>query len=360
MRALVEASRPKRDRHLRAFAVTILDERLAQLAGAVDAAGLRLLSCEEPYQGLYEMLRYHLGWQQSAGSGSPGKRLRPAICLLVAEAVGGDWRPALPAATAVELVHNFSLIHDDIQDRSPLRRHRPTVWARWGVAQGINAGDALLIIAFRTLVETEPRLPVEVALGAFGHLCNACRALCEGQYLDLLWEGQATVLVDQYLEMIERKTARLFRTAAELGAYCAGTSDDVHGAWAAYGTALGVGFQAADDLLGVWGPEAATGKTADLDVAARKKTLPIVLGLAAPASAESDRLRELFGLGRPLSREETMEATTLLTALGAREATAEIVRQYEADALRSLEELASACDVTVLRALTETMLPEMR
>src|SRR5207247_338397 len=135
--------------------------------------------------------------------GPPGKKLRPSLCLLVAEGMAGDWRPALPAATAVELVHNFSLVHDDIQDNSPLRRHRPTVWWNWGIAQGVNAGDALLILAQQALVEADPPLRAEVALGALRLLNRSCRALCEGQYLDLLWEHEPSVTVEQYLEMIK-------------------------------------------------------------------------------------------------------------------------------------------------------------
>lgn len=339
-----------------------LDQRLLELAAAVDAAGQHLLAREEPYRGLYDMLRYHLGWEElPSGSAAPaGKRLRPAICLLVAEAVCGDWRRALAPATAVELVHNFSLIHDDIQDRSLLRRHRPTVWSRWGIAQGINAGDALLIIAQRALLETEPRLSPEVALGAFRLLNGACQGLCEGQYLDLLWEDRPMVLVDQYLEMIGKKTACLFSTAAELGAYCALGSQRVQHAWASYGRALGMAFQVVDDLLGVWGPELDTGKTADLDVATRKKTLPVVLSLGASASAEADRLKALFALGRLLTPEETAEATECLTLLGAREATAEVARRYQAEAFRCLDDLAAHANVSTIRALTEAMLPELR
>ena len=271
----------------------------------------------------------------------------------------GDWHRALAPAAAIELVHNFSLIHDDIQDRSLLRRHRPTVWSRWGIAQGINAGDALLIIAQQALFEIEPVLPPDVAPGAFRLLNRACQGLCEGQYLDLLWEDRPIVLVDQYLEMIGKKTACLFSTAAELGAYTSGATERVQHAWAGYGRALGMAFQVVDDLLGVWGPEVDTGKTADLDVATRKKTLPVVLSLGASPSPDADRLRTLFALDRLLTPEETTEATACLTHLGAREATAQVARRYQSEALRWLDDLSAHADVTAVRTLTDTMLPQL-
>lgn len=336
-----------------------LENRLAECARAVDEAATRLLDGEPPYQGLYDMVRYHLGWADPPSvliPGSTGKKLRPSLCLLVAQAVGGDWRPALPAATAIELVHNFSLIHDDIQDGSPTRRHRATVWARWGTAQGINAGDALLIVAQQALLETEPHLAPDIALGALRLLHSACRALCEGQYLDLLWEQEVSVGVDQYLEMIERKTARLFQCAGELGAYCSGTGPQVQRQYGLYGKALGMAFQVADDLLGIWGPEVDTGKTADLDVANRKKTLPVVLGLSSPAP-ESARLGHLFALDHPLSLEQTAEATHLLEALGVRHQTESFARRYRDQAVGYLNGLPATHDVATLREFTQAMLP---
>lgn len=339
-----------------------IESRLAEYARAVDEAGARLISGELPYRGLYDMLRYHLGWTDGPGAleeGSSGKKLRPALCLLVAEAVGGDWRPALAGATAIELVHNFSLIHDDIQDGSPLRRHRATVWTRWGAAQGINAGDALLIVAEQALLETEPPLPARLTLGAFRLLNQACRALCEGQYLDLLWETQASVAVEEYLAMIERKTARLFQCAAEMGAYCSGAGPTLQRQWGLYGKALGMAFQVTDDLLGVWGPEADTGKTAALDVASRKKTLPVVLGLSGRKSPDTARLSSLFGLDRPLTSGETAEATNLLQHLGVRRRTAGLARRYRDEALAQLDQLAAGHEVAALREFTQAMLPRI-
>ncbi len=321
----------------------------------------KLVTAAPAFDELTTMLRYHLGWVDRAGApieGGSGKRLRPGLCLLVAESLHGEWQPALPAAAALELVHNFSLIHDDIQDRSHLRRFRETVWSIWGEAQAINAGDAMLIIAEQALLEAA--LAPEVTVGALTLLNRTCRALCEGQYLDMRWEHERSIGVEQYVEMIERKTARLFQCAAELGALSVGASSAAQRQCAAYGSALGMAFQVVDDLLGVWGPEAETGKTASLDITTRKKTLPVVLGLAsATASPERERLHELYGLDRDLTAEETAEAARALETLGVREETTAIARRFRAQALSELDHPAIRSHADLLREFLATALPNV-
>jgi len=339
------------------------EARLGGYAGAVEEAMRQLVTATPAYDELTTMLRYHLGWVDRTGapfeSGS-GKRLRPGLCLLVAESLNGDWRPALPAAAALELVHNFSLIHDDIQDRSNLRRFRETVWAVWGEAQAINAGDAMLIIAEQALLEARPALAPDIAVGSLTRLNRTCRALCEGQFLDMRWEHETSITVEQYIEMIERKTARLFQCSAELGALSVGASAAAQRQCAAYGSALGMAFQVVDDLLGVWGPEAETGKTASLDITTRKKTLPVVLGLSAPApSPDRERLRELFALERELTPEETAEATRSLEALGVREETTTIARRFRAQALSELDHPSIRARAGLLREFLATALPNV-
>jgi len=308
------------------------------------------------------MVRYHLGWQDRAGvsSRAPGKKLRPTLCFLVAEALGADWKVALPAATAVELVHNFSLIHDDIQDRSHLRRHQEAVWVVWGTAQGINAGDALLIIAEQALTDVEPHLPAERALGAYRLLLAACRALCEGQYLDLLWENAPAITVDEYLGMIERKTASLFACTAELGAYCAGANPATQAAFHDFGQALGMAFQVADDVLGIWGPEQETGKSAALDLISRKKTLPVLLGLESHSGPTAARLQELFAKDSPVTIEEAEQAAHWLEELGTREQTLAYLDRYTREAMRLLQQAVREEDAQVLRDFLAAMLPVKR
>ncbi len=327
---------------------------------AVDAAVERLLPTQPQFQGLYDMLRYHVGWVDRSlrrVEGPAGKKLRSMLCLLVADTLGTGWQQAVPAAAAVELIHNFSLVHDDIEDRSPLRRYRETVWTVWGDAQAINIGDAVLVLAQRALTEADD-LPPDVSLAALRRLNQACLGLCEGQYLDLLWEHESSVAVEQYLEMIERKTARLFECAAELGALCSGASPAAQHQAALFGSSLGMAFQAIDDLLGVWSPAAETGKTAQLDLASRKKSLPAVLGLAAPASGEADRFRSLFRLDRQLTPDETAEARQILDHLGIHQQAAAYVRRYHDEALQHLKHSAIRDRANSLREFAEMTLAE--
>ena len=342
--------------------MSALDRQLTAYSEAVDEAIQRVLKATPLYQGLYDMLRYHHGWLDrdlQPIAASPGKKLRPALCLLVAETLLGYWRHAVPGAAAIEMVHNFSLIHDDIQDQSPMRRHRETIWTRWSVGQGITAGDALLILAEQSLVEPDPPAPAVISLGALRLLNGACRRLCEGQYLDLLWESRLRVGVDEYFEMIGGKTAALFGCAAEMGAFCSRAEPDLQQVASQYGTAMGMAFQVVDDWLGVWGDEADTGKTAALDVTTRKKALPAVLALSGPWSPNVERLAALYVLDRPLTPAEAHEATQLIEQLGAREQTVAWGRHYRDEALRHLEALSDKFDVTALRAYTDTVLPAL-
>ncbi len=333
-----------------------LERRLQTFSSAVDDAALALLHSDPRHAGLYDMLRYHLGLVEG-GEQAGGKRLRPALCLLVAEGLGGDWRPALPAAVAVELVHQFSLVHDDIEDGSRLRRHRETVWARWGMAQGVNAGDALLIAAHRALVgEVAPRLSPELALQALTILDDACRDLCEGQYLDIAWERGPPVTVEDYLGMVERKTARLFQCAAELGALSVGASPEVQQHVGQFARALGLAFQAADDILGVWSSESATGKTTAEDIMSRKKALPATLALA-DAGPQGERLRALFAVDRPLQIDETEEAVAILDHLGVRGRAEVMLEGFRDEAIEHLSEAAASDQVADLRYFTELALP---
>ncbi|MGB9777034.1 MAG: polyprenyl synthetase family protein [Anaerolineae bacterium] len=254
----------------------------AEMQAVVVAAGPSL-------RDLYGMLRYHMGWEDRefrpiAGPQPTGKRIRPVLCLLCCETCGGDWKQALPAAAAVELVHNFSLIHDDIEDGDSIRRGRPTVWSVWGVPQALNAGDTLFTLAHLALFRLADRgIPPETVLAALRILLTACLRLTEGQFLDLRFEGQEEVSVADYLLMITHKTAELFSAACELGALVAGASADVRGHLRAFGHHAGIAFQIQDDILGIWGDPAVTGKPVGSDLRRGKKTFPILYALSREA-----------------------------------------------------------------------------
>jgi geranylgeranyl diphosphate synthase type I len=262
-----------------------LDELLSSYGFQVDDWTRAALaeSISPQAERLRAMLEYHLGWrdehlQPQRVSAPAGKKLRPALVLLVAQAVSGEIsQAARNAAVAVELIHNFSLVHDDIQDRSELRRHRRTVWSIWGMPQGINAGDALFALAQRVIVRDGSAQAAAMA----AELNATALLLAEGQFLDIeLQQGQTPVTLEAYETMITRKTGVLFASACRLGAMAAGASDTARHAYAAYGLELGVAFQEQDDLLGVWGRSAETGKPEAADVIERKRGLPAAMALS--------------------------------------------------------------------------------
>jgi geranylgeranyl diphosphate synthase type I len=244
------------------------------------------------------MLRYHLGWVDPAGrptGGRPGKGIRPTICLLACQATGGDWQRAVPAAAAIELIHNFSLIHDDIEDRDVVRRGRPTVWKLWGEAQAINAGDTMFVLSrlalHRLLDRDLPPALVQAASLAFD---RACLALCQGQFLDLSFEDRLDVTADEYLAMVGGKTSALMGLSAGLGALIGSGDPALAETYRRFGAGLGFAFQIYDDVLGIWGDESQTGKPAGNDLRRRKKSFPIVYALSRGAGAAGRTLADLY------------------------------------------------------------------
>jgi geranylgeranyl diphosphate synthase type I len=262
-----------------------LDTELSRLAEITDACIREALAEHISPRGerLGAILEYHLGWRGPdlgllATPAPSGKKLRPALVLLVSQAVGGEITPAArSSAAAVELIHNFSLVHDDIQDRSELRRHRPSVWSLWGMPQGINAGDALFALAQTVLVQDRSELSARLS----AELNGTALGLAEGQFLDIdLQEGQTAPSLEAYEAMISRKTGILFACACRLGAMSADATPAQCDAYAAYGMELGVAFQEQDDLLGVWGRSAETGKPDAADIIERKRGLPAAMALS--------------------------------------------------------------------------------
>jgi geranylgeranyl diphosphate synthase type I len=227
---------------------------------------------------MVEMVSYHLGWRdQPSGK---GKRLRPLLGLLCCRSAGGDWQTCLPMACAVELIHNFTLIHDDIEDQSDTRRGRITIWKRWGIAQAINTGDAVLILAHLSCQRLRRAgVPPSTVLEVQRTLDEACLRLTVGQYQDLAFESQDDVSESAYLEMVEGKTAALIAACTRSGAMVAGADADTVEAYRQFGQHLGLSFQIQDDILGIWGAPEVTGKPAGDDLRSRKKSLPILYGM---------------------------------------------------------------------------------
>jgi geranylgeranyl diphosphate synthase, type I len=300
--------------------------------------------------GVYDMIRYHLGLDGSGASA--GKRMRPVLGLLAYASIAGDYRPALPGAAAVELGHNFSLVHDDIEDGDRERRHRPTVWALHGVAQAINTGDMLFSLSRMALHRlTDLGFSDAKVLRLMRLYDQTCVALCEGQYIDIATsEADDVMSVDLYFDMIGRKTAALIAASIEAGALLATDDDEVIARYRAFGWALGLAFQLNDDLLGIWGAEKATGKKPS-DIARRKKTLPVIYAFEHAGPEDRERLAALYGNGGP-GAAEVDEIVAILERTGARDYTRDQARRHRDEALAELD-AAGVVDPTARAQLEE-------
>jgi len=252
---------------------------------------------------LARMARFHLGWIEPNGAPTArevrhavqGKRFRPQLAFLSCATVGSDPERAAPLAAAIELLHNFTLVHDDIQDRSPNRRHRATVWRIWGDAQAINAGDALFAVAQRTLLRTDlDGIRQETLLRLLDEFNRMTIDIVRGQVLDLEFEGRTAVAPEDYLEMIGGKTAAIVRYAAWAGAIVGGAPERIANLLGDFGNALGLGFQLRDDVLGIWGSQDETGKDRADDIRRRKKSLPIVMLFDCVRGEDAEQLRHRY------------------------------------------------------------------
>jgi geranylgeranyl diphosphate synthase, type I len=301
-----------------------LEEELYCAVKIVEESGLNELG---------EMLYYHMGWEKKGETSVPrGKRIRPILVLLTTASAGGKWEQALPAAVAVELIHNFSLIHDDIEDNSPKRRGRPTVWKKWGVPQAINAGDALFTLAHLAILNLEETTSTGTALKAARLLQETCLQLTQGQYLDIAYENRNDLSLDAYWKMVNGKTAALIGASTQLGALAASAPNEVDQAYRRFGISLGLAFQALDDLLGIWGDSKQMGKSAQSDLTSGKKSLPVLYGIH-----QGGKFLERWEKGgiRP---EEAPEIAELLEYEGALIYTRETAAVLTDEALKALDE----------------------
>jgi len=312
------------------------DFDLAQLIADTESEILRVVrERDDSTAGAYEMIRYHLGLD---GSGAPaGKRIRPLLGLLAYASIAGEHAKALPGAAAVELGHNFSLVHDDIEDGDRERRHRATLWARYGVAQAINAGDMLFSLSRIALHRlSELGFSDAKVLRLMRLYDETCVALCEGQYIDIATsESDEIMSVDLYFDMIGRKTAALIAASIEAGALLATDDDEVVARYRGFGWALGLAFQLNDDLLGIWGAEQATGKE-PTDIARHKKTLPVIYAFEHAGPEDRERLVALYRRDKPTNG-DVDETIAILERTGARDFTRTEARRYRDEALAELD-----------------------
>ncbi len=281
---------------------------------------------------LYEMLAYHMGWVSVSGRNKTrGKRFRPLLVLLCCSAAGGDWHHALPAASAVELVHNFSLIHDDIEDNSPLRRGRLTVWKKWGIPQAINSGDAMFALAHLEAIRLAQTVSPAIAMKAVELVQSTCLHLTEGQFLDLSYETRNDLSIEDYWHMVEGKTAALIAASTELGAMSAFCDEPTCKLYRHFGHALGLAFQAWDDWLGIWGNCGLTGKSSQSDLVTGKITLPVLFSLSQ-AGEFAARWKQ-----SSITSQEIPELTYALEVDGSKKFTEEQAKYHINEALVALD-----------------------
>src|SRR5438445_5093810 len=287
--------------------ITAIDEEIRDV----------LAQAEPALQPFYGMMLYHLGLDMERPGG--GKRMRPLLCVLVYEALAGDAHAVLPAAAALELLHNFTLVHDDIEDQDPTRHHRPTVWSVWGVPQAINTGDGMYA-ASRLAVQRlrERGFPAERILDFACLIDQACVQVCEGQFLDISFENRTDITVERYRAMAAKKTGALIAACAEGAAALATDDPQVREALARFGDDFGQAFQAYDDLQGIWATTERTGKLEMNDLVKRKKTLPVVIAFERASPRVRAELAALFGPAAPLAAASAASISEMLDAVGAR------------------------------------------
>ena len=295
--------------------------------------------------GLYVLLQYHLGWVDQWGNRaqspiSQGKSLRPTLCLFVCEALSQDLARAVPAAAALELIHNFSLIHDDIQDQDRERRHQPTVWRLWGIPKGLVAGNAMQSAGDLAVLNTaRANVTPEKTIRVSQLLTASYLEMIEGQCLDLSFEAKTAIDTEEYLRMIAYKTGSLIRSGLKIGALVSTDDTATVEAFSRFGSGLGRAFQIRDDFLGIWGDVSTTGKAAGNDIRRRKKSFPVVYALSHAGGQSRRALLEIYGR-KDLDENDVERVLSVLDEVGAQEHSQKLIDASAGQALDALDEIS--------------------
>ena len=302
-------------------------------------------------QEFHEMLTYHMGWTgDGSGPKATGKRIRPLLVLLVTaacevssptttspsklqsqSATSSNWLRAVSGAASVELIHNFSLVHDDIQDNSDKRRGRSTVWVKWGAPMAINAGDGLFVIANLAITDLITHYPAEIIVKTARILNDTCLDLTRGQFLDMSYEERDDLTMEDYWPMVSGKTSALLSACTQIGAVLGNADEGQEDAFRLFGHHLGLAFQVQDDILGIWGEEAITGKSAASDLVEGKNSLPILYGIG-----KGGKFSERWKQG-PIKVDEVKAVAALLEDEGGRSFASEIAEKETDKALSYLK-----------------------
>lgn len=313
---------------------------LSKYASNIDNTIKQSLAEAPPF--IHGLISYHFGWVdqdfQPANFGR-GKMLRPTLNLLVFDAITGGYEDALPMAAAIEMIHNFSLIHDDIEDNDLERRGRPTAWSIWGKPRTINIGDFLYSLAFKTLYQLDAsKFPPARIFTVLNLIVDACLALTKGQELDLSFENNIDVSVDMYLDMVYKKTGALIDAAIVSAASLATADAALIKNYGEFADNIGIAFQIRDDILGIWGDKAKTGKSTANDLRRKKKTLPVVYTLDKASGQRKKKIRKLYTQPEPLSDKEIDFMRENLDRAGAHDYAQNLANQYREKAFTALHQ----------------------
>jgi geranylgeranyl diphosphate synthase type I len=292
------------------------------------------------------MISYHLGWVDQTFKPvnvSRGKMFRPTLSLLVFEALTGNYKKALPVAAAVEMIHNFSRMHDDIEDNDVERRGRPSAWTVWGKPRVINAGDFLYSLAYKSLYQLDlNHFAPEQILAVLRLINQACLALTEGQDLDLQFEKLQEVSVEMYLDMVYKKTGALVEAAILSGATLGTTDERIIQNYHEFAQNIGIAFQIRDDMLGIWGDASKTGKSASNDLRRKKKTLPVLCLLERASAERREKLKRYYAHSDPLADEEIQFVRESLAEVDAYGYTQQMADTYREKAFSALHRISIA------------------
>jgi len=339
--------------------VSAINQILTKYAAVIDDTIKSLVNeAPPPVQGV---ISYHFGWVDQnfqPATFQRGKMFRPTICLLVFEAITGRYHEALPAAAAIEIIHNFSLLHDDIEDNDVERRGRPTAWTIWGQARVINIGDYLYSLAYRALCQLDSqKIPADRILAVLRLVNEASIKLTEGQDLDLRFETLPEVSTEMYLDMVFKKTGALIEAAILAGAKLATSDEQLIQNYYDFAHHIGLAFQIRDDILGIWGDSAQTGKSTANDLCKKKKTLPVIYTLAKASGARRDKLQAHYSNQEPLAEAEIEFVRECLEWAEARHYAQGVADDYRRKAFAALDKIGTANQAQVeLKTIAEFLI----
>jgi len=303
----------------------VVDAGMDVIMNELDAY-MHTLVTQETYGKLVLMIEYHLGWRDAyfkiVQNSNMGKRGRPMLTVLVSQLFVEDYRKVFPAATAIEYIHNFSLVFDDIQDKDDIRRGRKAVWKLWGADEAINVGCALQTLASFALSEMLPHVSQKKVYDAQRYINRIMLRLCHGQQLDIsMTKTQEIIYLDQYLDVVSGKTAALFEAAAYIGALCAGASKRDQKLCQEFGHYIGMCFQLYDDMVGVWGTKERGLDKPSLDLEKRKKTYPVIYAYSMLDEPSRQELLGLYYTHGVMHRDSVKRVRQMLEQTNAMQAT---------------------------------------